>query len=329
METLTQIAKRLGIKPNPNITDEEFMQIDNQIRTELRRIAPDYEIKDNKYNGGFYTENELYDVIYTLRKSHPLKQAHKFNKLLLDRNIKKIEQVPTSNGVDVFWQSVFCFHSATPIGQHSAERFQVDIKLDDINIPSVFTELDSFILKYKSSYKIYPKEDRTDTLNVYMTTPITPKIAKEFYEIVKDVLNDKNHALLDGYPITMDGKEIQGIKFAPESHTTNNEGGETALERRKRFSRLFQGQNIIKMRNLLVRPAPSSVGYLAAKAQECDLIYYLIGREGQNPIQLGNQFGEPGKTYTKTSLDISDKTNNHSLFVKGILKKISGYTSKS
>ena len=310
METLVQIAKRLGIKPNPNMTDKEFFDIDNQIRQELRRMAPKSKISDNT-GVNYCSENELHDVLYQLYKYDFVEQSEKFNRILFNLNLDIFKKCPTKDGIKSFPQTsysnndVFWFHDATTKEVKKFEgRFQIALKMDHPSLPTVFKKLDDFILKYKSQYKISLEANRSDSLNMYMSITITPQIAKEFFEIVKEVLQDKNHILLAGYPITNNGKEIQGIKFAPEPHSGFGEDeGYSITERSEYFGRLFTSSR--KMRTLLVRATQlQSVGQLDAGIQECDLLYYLIGHEGENPIQIGNPLGIPDKVY-RTSLDIS------------------------
>jgi cell division protein FtsB len=133
-----------------------------------------------------------------------------------------------------------------------------------------------------------------------MPKSITPEIAKEFYDIVKPVLQTKNHEYLDGFAITQNGQEIKGIKFGPEP---------LAKVSSDEFSSMKNRLESILPRKMLYDITRhywgrKSLGQVAAKAQLCDLFYYLVGREGQNPIQLGNQLGDPNIRYSK-KLDIS------------------------
>lgn len=52
METLAQIAKRLGIKPNPAMTDEAYLKIKDQMLQEINKMGKfkAYDLADAMYD---------------------------------------------------------------------------------------------------------------------------------------------------------------------------------------------------------------------------------------------------------------------------------------
>ena len=288
METLIQIAKRLGIKPNPAITDEAYLKIKDQMLQEINKMG-----KVKAY--------DLADAMYVFHKKTPSGIAQQFNNTSFNNNFSRFKKEFLSGIVSGDQEGSFWWHDARKPGVGISERFVADVKLDDPNISSVFKKLDEFILRYQNGYKISSSGNRTDTLNLYMPKSITPEIAKEFYNIVKPVLQTKNHEYLDGFAITQNGQEIKGIKFGPEP-VPNVSLKDDFEPMKERLARIFPRKMIYEItKNYAGR---KSLGEVSAKVQLCDLLYYLVGREGQNPIQLGNQFGDPNKKYNK-KLDIS------------------------
>ena len=75
METLVEIAKRLGIKPNPMITETEYLRIKSLMSYEL--------------TGKEDQDIELDTKMYDFHKQTPNGTAQKFNNELLNQNIKK------------------------------------------------------------------------------------------------------------------------------------------------------------------------------------------------------------------------------------------------
>lgn len=104
---------------------------------------------------------------------------------------------------------------------------------------------------------------------------------------------------MDGFPVRHNGQEIKGIKFGPEP--------KKEITREEVHSANQRIQTVLpkKMADELKVNCIRSLGEGAAVAQLGDFLYYLVGLEGQNPIQLGNQFGDPKKKYTKTSIEIN------------------------
>lgn len=127
--------------------------------------------------------------------------ADQYNQTGWTINMEALKQ-EYSPGISAYPDSGFYYHRASE--KKAVERFVADLKLDSPFIPKIFKKLDEFILKHEGTYKIslfkkdwksklFPNDsNRTDTLNLYMPKPITPQIAKEFYEIVKPVLEEKN-----------------------------------------------------------------------------------------------------------------------------------------
>jgi hypothetical protein len=287
VETLVQIAKRLGIKPNPAITDEAYLKIKEQMLQEINKM-------------GKFKADDLTIAMYDFHKITPSGIAQQFNNTSFDNNFSRFKKEFLSGIVSHNQAGSFWWHNARKPGEGISERFAADVKLDDPNISSVFKKLDEFILRYQSGYKISSSGNRTDTLNLYMPKSITPEIAKEFYNIVKPVLQTKNHEYLDGFAITQNGQEIKGIKFGPEPLVDPSDDEFRSMK--NRLKSIFPPEMLYDItRNY---KGQKSLGEIAAKAQLCDLFYYLVGREGQNPIQLGNQLGDPNIRYSK-KLDIS------------------------
>lgn len=305
METLVEMAKRLGIKPNPNITDEEYLKVKEQMLQELRKIG-----------GPLTVNSRLNSSVYNIRKCAGLAEQYNSTGWTIATQALKQEHLP---GISSYPDGGFYYHRASE--KEGVERFVADLKLDSPDMPEIFKKLDEFILKHESAYKVvlfkkdwksklFPNDsNRTDVLNLYMPKPITPQIAKEFYEIVKPVLEERTHEFLDGFPIRQNGQEIKGIKFGPE--VQKNWPREDIHAAKERVKKTFSGKMAEELSNF---NSVRSMGEMAAMAQLGDLFYYLIDKEGQNPIQLGNQFGDPKKKYTKKSIDIDAPTGISKIF---------------
>ncbi len=308
METLLQIAKRLGIKPNPHMTKEQFEAIHRKICTEF---------------GGDFTWSTLVDALYNKRKKIP----QIWNEKNVQKNIEYLKKM-VPQGIRVHDQdnfpvkldedAIFVWHSARQKGEYYRERFAVSINLDDPKLPTLYMKLDDFIRKHHAAYKIvdFWHIQRTDPLNIYMTKEITPEITRELYGIVGPFLKKKNHAYLDGFSITNNGRVIEGMKYGPEPLLWSEFRGEN--KNRLVAHITFMLKNLppqFKQRDLFynIRDA-QSLGQVSANVQYMDLIYYLAGKEGQNPFQLGNQYGLPvgkvsdryARKYNK-KIDIADE----------------------
>jgi hypothetical protein len=249
---------------------------------------------------GKFKADDLTIAMYDFHKITPSGIAQQFNNTSFDNNFSRFKKEFLSGIVSGDQEGSFWWHDARKPGVGISERFVADVKLDDPNISSVFKKLDEFILRYQSAYKISSSGNRTDTLNLYMSKSITPEIAKEFYNIVKPVLQTKNHEYLDGFAITQNGQEIKGIKFGPEPLLKVSSDEFSSMK--NRLESILPGKMLYDITRQYMEQ--KSLGEIAAKAQLCDLFYYLVGREGQNPIQLGNQLGDPNIRYSK-KLDIS------------------------
>ena len=305
METLIEIAKRLGIKPNPRITDEEYLKIKEQILQELRKIGRPLTVNSS-----------LNSSVYNIRKCAGLAEQYNLTGWTIATQALKQEHL---SGVSSYPDGGFYYHRASE--KEEVERFVADLKLDSSDMPEVFKKLDEFILKHEGTYKValFKKDwkskrlpndsNRTDVLNLYLPKPITPQIAKEFYEIVKPVLEERTHEFLDGFPIRQKGQEIKGIKFGPEPQ--KNRDRKDIRSAKERVNATFSGKMAEDLSDFT---CVESLGEMAAMAQLGDFLYYLIGQEGQNPIQLGNQFGDPQKKYTKKSIDIDPPTGIRKIF---------------
>ena len=305
METLIEIAKRLGIKPNPRITDEEYLKIKEQILQELQKIGRPLTVNSS-----------LNSSVYNIRKCAGLAEQYNLTGWTIATQALKQEHLP---GVSAYPDGGFYYHRASE--KEGVERFVADLKLDSRDMPEVFKKLDEFILKHEGTYKValFKKDwkskrlpndsNRTDVLNLYLPKPITPQIAKEFYDIVKPVLEERTHEFLDGFPIRQNGQVIKGIKFGPE--VQKNWNREDIRAAKAQLNAVFSGKMAEDLSDFT---CIKSLGEMAAMAQLGDLLYYLIDKEGQNPIQLGNQFGDPKKKYTKRSIDIDSPTGIRKVF---------------
>jgi len=312
METLVQAAKRLGIKPNPNMTLKEFEEIRNRIRTALKLGSSSnlgYSLYNKKRHGVLqnWDEKKVYQNIAVLKSMNP-------------EGIRVHDQ--DGGKVSLDEDAVFVWHSASLKPRDCQERFAVSIKLDDPKLPSLYGKLDDFIRKYRAGFKITDVEhaDRTDTLNVYMSQPITPEIAKEFYDIVMPFLKKENHGYLDGFSLTNHGHEIQGIKYGPEpnvwSHLWKAGGSSLCKPIAERIQTRLKELPAVFLKGFdfySIRDA-GSLGMVSGNVRYLNLLYYLAGREGQNPFQLGNQYGLPFnagfspkivRKYTDKKIDIA------------------------
>ena len=306
METLVEMAKRLGIKPNPRITDEEYLKIKEQMLHELEKIGRPLTVN-----------SDLYSSLYNIRKCAGLAEQYNSTGWTISMQALKQEHLP---GISAYPAGGFYYHRSSK--KEDVERFVADLKLDSPNMPEIFKKLDEFVLKHEGTYKVilfkkdwksklFPNDsNRTDVLNLYLPKPITPQIAKEFYEIVKPVLEERTHDFLDGFPILQKGQEIKGIKFGPEPQ--KNWEREDFRAGKERIRAVFSGKMAEELSDF--HYSTESLGSMSAMEQFGDFLYYLIGREGQNPIQLGNQFGDPKKKYTKKSIDIDPPTGIRKIF---------------
>ena len=224
METLLEIAKRLGIKPNPNMSDEEYRQI-------TKRIVLELEDKYYKYSEFAGVPYSLDSAVYQVHKSVP----RRWNKNDFEKNfnyVAKAEGFPRYSVHDQHGRmgdamgGSFVYHDARRGGMPVIERFALDLKVDSPDFPSVIDGLDKFIVTHDAAFKIVTQKasDRSDTMNLYMCEKITPEIAADVYKIVRPVLNEENHDYIDGVEIVFGGKTVKGMKYGPEPSYAPEEG---------------------------------------------------------------------------------------------------------
>lgn len=311
METLVEIAKRLGIKPNPKMTDDYYiMQVMPALEKELSKIR-------GRDSSG------LVDAVYDAHKT--LKQERSWDKNKAAQQVGFLKttarpgiRIHNQDGrrVKLGTDDQFVYHSADN-GAPTKERFQIDLKMDSSNMEQMWQKLDDFIVKHNASYKVSDLDgkkvhDRTDMLNLYMTEEITPEIAKELYGIVGPFLETKHDDFLAGFPVKLNGKNIKGFKYGPEPEPNVD-------EKQKQ-------QRIDSIKKIAARDLPKnfvdfvpvgrgtdfdleeyvSLGVLSALVEKTDLLYYLVGKEGKSPFQLGNQFGDPRKQKYSKVIDIAN-----------------------
>ncbi len=319
METLLEIAKRLGIKPNPDMTWEEYCKVEEKIAKDLTG--------DEEFFGS------LGDVVYDVHK-------HVDRNWDMDRFKKNVDYVINNNDdtkVEVYDQTgygrgypgfpnTFVYHSANNMnGEKIVERFALDLKQDSPEFPAVIDKLDDFIVKYRSKFKIIipGHENRTDTMNLYMSTKITPEMAAELYDIVKPVLNDEYHDYLDGVEFKLNGKIIKGMKYGPDKLENVDETFHNA-------GKIIEGDLGDYFGNLLFvgLGGKESLGEVSARLQELELVYYLKGKKC--PFDLAHPYGQaPDKEtavkwgYVRDSYDVMDITKK--VYFQELVKEASQY----
>jgi len=309
METLLEIAKRLSIKPNPNMSDEEYGRITERITSEL-------EEKYYRYSEFMFTPDELNETVYTVHKDMPRKWGDRFLSNLdyvknADSREYSVHDQHGRTGDEM--GGSFIYHDARVGREPVIERFTLDLKQDSPNFPTVIDGLDKFIVKHHTAFKIVTKKasNRSDTMNLYMCKKIFSKIAAEVYKIVKPVLNEDNHDYLDGVDIVYKGEVVKGMKygpdpsFAPESWTMARECTENILH--EKFGEKF---------DYLRTDVGLSLGQFSARLEELDLVYYLYDK-GKNPFDLAHRYGPAPNDamakawgYIRDSYDAMDITNN-------------------
>ena len=311
METLVQMAKRLGIRPNPKMNDifDEQEQISDHIFQEMGKV---FGLRPKRM-GGISEYEDMYALYkYTaderLWDKNRAKQVVRFLKTTARSGVKIHTQDRTA--VRLGKDDSFVWHSAENEGR-TKERFQIDLKMDSANMEQMWQKLDDFIVKHRSSYKVVDLDgknwhDRTDSLNVYMSEEITPEIAKELYGIIGPFLESKYDDFLAGFPVKMNGKAIKGFKYGPEPIDVGNKKRPACAA----YIAKIAGRDLPQFwaEKVMNRGLEHglSLGELACKIQVIDLIYYLAGKEGKNPFQIGNQFGEPGKHKYSKVIDMAD-----------------------
>lgn len=288
METLLEIAKRLGIKPNIDMTKEEYVGIVAALKEEVLKYHKGGEMLK------FFAEEEerLKDVVYQVHKACKRDwDVEQFSSNLdyfvqADSNDFVVHDQAGRSGTAM--GGSFVYHDARERGSKVVERFALDLKQDSPEFPAVIDELDKFIVEHKSAFKIVTKSaaNRTDTMNIYMFKKITPEIAAQVYEIVKPVLNGDNHDYLDGVDIQIKDHTIKGIKYGPDpSHAAPS--SDISKHVLNQLHKDFGTKSLDYLRTDI----SMSLGELSAVLEELDLFYYLHGQEGKNPFTLAHRYG--------------------------------------
>ena len=83
METLVEMAKRMGIKPNPRITDEEYLKIKEQMLQELKKIGRPLTVN-----------SDLKSSIYNIRKCAGLAEQYNMTGWTITTQALKQEYLP-------------------------------------------------------------------------------------------------------------------------------------------------------------------------------------------------------------------------------------------
>ena len=292
METLVEVAKRLGIKPRNGMTLP-------QMRECFKRVHQEFSKNGSGQFGSVF--NDLYEIRKTANRDISEEQyVDVINEYSLekDNQLKYFQQTSSGRNGGFLW------HSASK-GNY-IERFVADIDIVSPEFLKILPKLDEFIKKYNAGMKIphVNQRDRSDTLNLYMTQEITTDILSEFYDIVKPCVQETYHTLLDGISVYNNGHEIKGIKIGPENRQgTDNDfnAAKKQLEQDIGFDAITFSQPLARYIGMYKE---SSLGEKSASVQIFDLAYYLVGKEGQSPFQLKTH---DGHVYNK-NLDISNSS---------------------
>lgn len=311
METLVEIAKRLGIKPNPSMTDDYY----------IMHVMPALEKEFSKICGRDF--GELVQAVYESHKT--LKQERSWDKKKAAQQVGFLKttarpgiRIHNQDGgrVKLGSDDQFVYHSADN-GAPTKERFQIDLKMDSPNMEQMWQKLDDFIIKHHASYKVEDLDgrkvhDRTDMLNLYMTEEITPEMAKELYGIIGSFLETKHDDFLAGFPVKLNGKNIKGFRYGPEPEPDVDEKQkQQRIDSIKRIAARDLPKNFVDFLPVdrgeeIDLEEYVSLGALSALVEKTDLLYYLVGKEGKSPFQLGNQFGDPRKQKYSKVIDIAN-----------------------
>ena len=281
MESLVNVAKRLNIKPNPEMKMGEFRKICNQIGHELGT--------DSKT----YNDRDLYKSFIRCKRATNMGQLRQNLNYLKTHKIDGIViRGQESEDVSVDRDDIFVHHIAASKTK-TVERVKLDINMDDPRLPELIDALDDFIVSYNAAYKMTDIDEapqRTDTLNIYLSSPITEEMMIELYEIVKDYLNPAHDNQLNGYPVIYDGKQILGLRTGPEPKSYTISERVQIHEKAKKDLGTFFGNQIGQLK----LGEHQSLGQLVSRIEFADLIYYLAGQEGKSPYALNNQLGQAG-----------------------------------
>ena len=292
METLVEIAKRIGIKPNLHMNEQDWADIRVKIGQELAKIptglSADHPKEKYRHSNPLDLFNNLYHVRKRMERNWPVDTAENIIQIMSKtNNEKEIFAHAQILGFQSLEESPFIHHHALNRQKPIKERFVADINIASPDFPSLIKKMDDFILKYNAQFKVVNQRalNRSDTMNVYMQENITSQIAEEFYKIVKPCLCKDNHDKLDGFEIMQGSTPIKGIKIGPELDENKQ-----AYLNRKRWVNKTLARDIHspalreKAENYLEKLiAHSSLGEKACSLQLMDLMYYAMDR-GPSPF---------------------------------------------
>ncbi len=291
METLLEIAKRLGIQPNPYMSKKDWESVCIKIGQELAKTPTGLPVSHPKEKYRFShpldLPNNLYHVRKRIERNWSIGTQKKLLKIMRNTYKKDVFAHVQVLGFQTLEETPFIHHQSYSRTKDVKERFVADIDLASPYFPALVKKMDNFISKHNAQFKIASNRalNRTDTLNVYMQEDITPEIAKEFYTIVKPCLCEEHHDKLDGLEIMVGSKPLKGIKIGPEL----NEDMFAYLDRKK-----WVNQNLThdihspelreNAENYLEKLiGHSSLGEKACALQLMDLMYYCMDK-GKSPF---------------------------------------------
>ena len=302
MKTLVEMAKELGIVPRPNLTEKEWRFITQAVGNRLLQEKTGLPETDRH-------ERERRAASANLPRHLYLSRAHKARHwpegvpekvaVLMQKETQKKVFVHAQNITDSMDRTAFIWHTAydKDIPDPYRERFVLDLDLSSPKIADTLRKMDQFISKYGASFKVCNARtsNRSDTANVYMRQPITPQMAQDLYEAVAPCLCADNHDCLNGCEILQEGGQVlKGMKIGPEQS-----GEEAAVEMREETRDQLIRRDIPEALQPYVENYTrawvehSSLGEKSAAVQTMDLMYYAMGKEGQNPFRLRDYDGQP------------------------------------
>ena len=310
MKTLVEMAQELGIQPKKDLTVADWQQITRRMGTRMLQETTGLPPDDRDEVKRHRDPDNLPEHLYILRKyvnRHLGKKVPDRVAEILKKGREKYDKIfihPSRIGFQALEESPFIFHSSLNQRGDIRERFVVDIDPASPNLSQVITDLDQFIQKYHAKFKMpnKPNLDRTDTLNVYVSDEITPKMVQDLFQVVRPALSTEYHDKLDGLEVFAGDKPIKGIKIGPELNI-----GETKEERNQKYEdrldkvmlhldRDIKDEDLNQAAQHYLMPLldESSLGQKMAALQVMDLMYYAMGKP--SPFRL---MGYDEKPYDK------------------------------
>lgn len=346
MKSLVDIAKEMGFEPNPTLTKADWEYLTDALKTYFLHtdtgLSPDNK-SEQKRRQKF---NHLPDLIYY---TNALQKRGGFEDVV----IQNIQALKSQNSPDTFSapQSIpgdlqttnfIWHHPKVSEMSEPIERFTADINMGSRIFPDMLKKLDQFARKYHSSFK-FPNahsRHRTDTLNIYMTRDITPDIAQELYGIVKPCLKSTHHDRLNGREIYVNGNSVKGIKIGPvlngqadfyqarqkqvEDHLARDIQNADLRQYAKDYLKNWVGNEPFYNSTVgaEVPDTQPSLGSVTTSVEMMNLMYYMIGKEGQNPFQLLDHQNKPyQKQLSFTETTEKEKTPMAASFFQRLFHK--------